>query len=93
MNKRIGDICWTWKASKGSRYATLMLEGRLLIVRVSGWMWAIDPVTGEEPWPNPLKGLGSGVACMVSTRNPGGGGSTSQSAVAVDAAAAVAGAA
>ncbi len=42
MNKRTCEICWTWQGSKGSGYATLMLEGGLLIV--SGWMWAVDAV-------------------------------------------------
>jgi outer membrane protein assembly factor BamB len=78
FNKRVvaldrlsGDICWMWKPKcKGGSFTTLILERDLLIVSIGGYMWALDPLNGEEKWHNPLKGMGTGVASMVSATNP-----------------------
>jgi len=42
----------------------------MLLVSMSGYMWALDPVTGVELWHNPLKGMGTGVASLVSYAHP-----------------------
>ncbi len=91
MDRQTGEICWTWKPkSKGGSYTTLMLERDMLIVSICGYMWAIDPVTGEELWHNPLKGMGTGVASMVSATNPNSQVNLQASAAAAAAAAAAA---
>lgn len=72
MDRTNGEICWTWKPKGKSGYTTLMLEPQQLIVSINGYMWALDPLTGEELWHNPLKGKGTGVTSMVSQTNPVG---------------------
>ncbi len=72
LDRRTGDVCWTWKPKKcPGTYPSLLLEKDTLIVSLSGYMWALNPLTGEELWHNPLKGIGVGVSTMVSATNPG----------------------
>ena len=68
LNRDDGEIVWKWDSSKPAfgSYVTLLLDGDRLIVSVDGYMYCLDPLTGEQLWFNPLKGLGTGVASLVS---------------------------
>ena len=66
LNRRTGDIVWEWKASNGTAYVSLLLDGGLLIVSVTGYMYGLDAATGRQLWYNPMKGYGSGVTALVS---------------------------
>jgi hypothetical protein len=70
---------------------TLLLEQEMLVVSVDGYMWGLDPTTGDERWHNPLKGMGTGIPMMVSNSQLTGG--TTAAAAATAAAVAAAGAA
>ena len=39
-----------------------------LIVSTNGYMFCLDPLTGQILWNNPLKGYGTGPASLVSVR-------------------------
>ncbi len=64
--RRTGEIVWEWKASNGTAYVSLLLDGGLLIVSVSGYMYGLDAATGRQLWYNPMKGFGTGVTALVS---------------------------
>ena len=68
IDRYTGEIVWTWKAPQGTGYASILLDGDRLVVMVNGYAYCLDPLFGQEVWRNPLKGLGTGVACIASTR-------------------------
>ena len=86
LERYTGKKIWEWKASDGSGYPAILLDGDRLIVSVQGYMYCLDPLTGEQVWENELKGHGTGIPCMVSVRGSTMGGQAAQQAA--DAAAA-----
>lgn len=91
LDRYSGEIRWDWKAPKGGGYVSLLIDGDRLIVNCQGYTWCLDPLSGEEVWFQPLKGFGTGIACMASIR--GGSSSIDAGAAATHAAAANAAAA
>ena len=83
LDQRTGDIVWQWKASKGSGYVSLLLDGTNLFAAIKGYTHCLDAATGQQLWLNPMKGFGFGVTSLVSTQ-----GSSQQSALGEAAAAA-----
>jgi outer membrane protein assembly factor BamB len=52
-----------------SGYVTLLLDGDRLIASTNGYIFCLDPLTGEILWNNPLKGFGMGApTALVSVR-------------------------
>ncbi len=66
LNRETGELVWTWKATKGSGYVSVLLDTDRLIVSVQGYTYCLDPITGAELWINELSGLGIGVATLAS---------------------------
>ena len=66
LERNSGNIVWQWKASKGYSYVSLLLDGGVLVVSVDGYMYGLNPLTGEELWYNKMEGFGSGVTSLVS---------------------------
>ena len=66
IDRDSGEIRWTWKAPKSGTYMTLLPDGDRLIVSAGGYIYCLDPATGQEIWNNPLKGYGTGVAALAS---------------------------
>ena len=64
--RQTGELVWEWKASHGTSYVSLLLDGGLLIVSVNGYMYGLDAATGKELWYNPMQGYGTGVPALVS---------------------------
>lgn len=46
----------------------MLLDGDRLIVSVVGYMYCLDPATGNQLWFNELSGFGTGVASLASVR-------------------------
>jgi outer membrane protein assembly factor BamB len=93
LDRSTGETVWEWRSPKPrGGYVNLLVDRNLLIASVSGYMYGLDPKTGEQLWFNELKGYGVGVASIATL-----GGSTSGpivlQAAAADAAAAAAAAA
>lgn len=92
LDRYTGDIVWQWKATKGTGFVTLLLDGDRLVASVNGYLTCLDPVFGQEVWSNPLTGFGTGFVSLASVRggnvNPG-----SEAALAAQQAAAAAAAA
>jgi outer membrane protein assembly factor BamB len=68
VDRYSGGLLWDWKAPKGMGFVTVLLDGDRLIVSVSGYLYCLDPATGEIVWDNPLKGFGNGIVCLASAR-------------------------
>ncbi len=75
LDRQTGDIVWKWKASSGSGFVSLLLDGDRLIVAVQGYTYCLDPATGQQLWLNPMKGFGIGITSLA--------GSTGQSSSAL----------
>ena len=74
FDRTTGDVCWSWKSPRAGTAGavSLLLERDVLVVSISGYLWGLDPFSGEELWHNPLKGMGIGVPMMVSASQVGG---------------------
>ena len=66
LDRQSGDIVWKWVAPKGSQFVSLLLDGDRLVVSVNGYMYGLNPLTGELLWHNDMPGFGMGVASLVS---------------------------
>lgn len=71
LDRRSGETVWHWKSPQGSGYVAVLLDGDQVIASVQGYTYALDPVTGEERWSNPLKGFGIGTPCLASANGNG----------------------
>jgi outer membrane protein assembly factor BamB len=72
-------------------YVTLLLDGDRLIVSTNGYIYCLDPLTGEILWNNPLKGYGAGApASLLSVRGQSSQAILEQAAAAIAAAQAAA---
>ncbi len=81
LNRTTGSLVWQWHAPQGSLYTTLLLDGDVLVVSVDGYMYGLNPFSGDLLWSNPMSGFGTGVASLVSAN-----GAASNSSVSVAAA-------
>lgn len=70
LHRDNGEIVWNWRAPKPSTggFVTQLLDDDRLIVSVNGYIYCLDPATGEQLWFNETKGHGTGVASIVSVR-------------------------
>src|SRR5260221_14112101 len=70
LDRDSGDGVWSWVAPKprSGGFVTLMLDGDRLIVSVNGYMYCLDPDSGELLWNNDTKGCGTGVTSIASVR-------------------------
>lgn len=66
LDRYTGELMWEWKSPEGSGFVSLMLDVDRLIVSVMGYTYCLDPIFGQEVWRNPLRGMGTGVACLTS---------------------------
>lgn len=72
LDRESGEICWSWKASRGSGYVSLLVDGGSVFVSVSGYTYCLDARTGTERWANPMTGFGFGVASLATVRGNSG---------------------
>jgi outer membrane protein assembly factor BamB len=87
LEKRTGEVVWEWSSGR-SGYVLLLVERDCLVASVNGYLYGLDPLSGDQRWHNPLKGWGVGVASLASATQ-----ATPADAVAAAAAAQAAGAA
>lgn len=81
LHRDDGGLIWDWKSPAGSGFPAVLLDGDRLIVSVQGYTYCLDPITGEQLWANPLKGMGVGTATIASIY--GTTGSTAAAAIIV----------
>jgi outer membrane protein assembly factor BamB len=70
LDRDTGDMIWSWQAPKPKNggYVTMLLDGDRLVVSVIGYMYCLEPETGDLIWSNETKGCGTGVSSIVSVR-------------------------
>jgi len=90
LDRDNGDIVWSNNELR-SGYTTLLLDGDRLIVSTNGYIFCLNPLTGETLWHNPLRGYGSGApTSLVSVHGQSSQMAMTQAAAAEAAAVAVA---
>jgi outer membrane protein assembly factor BamB len=68
LHRDTGEIVWSNNEMK-SGYVTLLLDGDRLLVSTNGYIYCLDPLTGQQLWHNPLSGYGMGApTSLVSVR-------------------------
>ncbi|WP_397384514.1 PQQ-binding-like beta-propeller repeat protein [Prosthecobacter sp.] len=75
VHRDSGEILWGWQApevtglasllSRGSGFVSLLPDGDRLFVSISGYLYALDALTGTPLWMNEMKGFGMGVASLA----------------------------
>ena len=80
LDRETGDICWQWKASKGSGFVSLFVDGDCLFASVQGYSYCLEAETGMERWMNPMKGFGFGVVSIATARGHSGHSTLGQAA-------------
>jgi len=87
LDRYNGKKVWSWKSPKGSGYPAILLDGDRLVVSVHGYMYCLEPTSGNVVWENELKGHGVGISSVVSVRGSSSDGAAAQIAAAAAAAA------
>ncbi len=82
LDRRTGDMVWQWRASDGSGYVSLLLDGTYLFAAVNGYTYCLETATGQQLWRNPMKGFGFGVTSLVSTQGSSQQGALGEAAAA-----------
>ena len=67
LDRDTGEIVWTYNQMKGGN-VTFLLDGDRLIVSTNGYIYCLDPLTGQILWHNPMKGYGMGITSLASVR-------------------------
>ena len=67
VHRDTGQIVWANDQMK-SGYTTLLLDGDRLIVSTNGYLYCLNPLTGDIVWQNPLSGYRTGVTTLASVR-------------------------
>ena len=70
LDRYTGEIVWHWQCPKPKMggYVTLLLDGDRLIVAVQGYIYCLNPASGEQLWYNPTKGFETGVTSIATVR-------------------------
>ena len=76
LRRSNGELVWQWVSPKGGGFVALLVDRYGLVASVKGYTYAIDPLTGETLWQNPLPGFGTGVPCLASIAGSTAGFST-----------------
>src|SRR5262249_29435392 len=76
LESNTGEMIWEWRAPKGFGYVNLLVEPNVVVAASNGYVYGLDPKTGDQLWFNELKGYGLGVTSLASLS-----GSTSQPVV------------
>lgn len=69
LNRQDGTLVWKWKSPKGTGFVSVLVDGDCLIVSIQGYTYCLDALSGQQYWFNPLKGLGTGVTCIATSRS------------------------
>jgi hypothetical protein len=88
LDRDSGKIRWRWQATKSGGYMTLLPDPDRLVVSAGGYIYCLDPATGDELWDNPLTGFGVGVAALATLRSHSPHGDVASAATAQQAASA-----
>jgi outer membrane protein assembly factor BamB len=66
LDRDSGEMVWSNNQMR-SGYVTLLLDGDRLIASTNGYMYCLEPLTGQIRWHNPLKGYGMGAPTALTS--------------------------
>jgi outer membrane protein assembly factor BamB len=73
LDRETGRLVWHWHAPRGrSTNVAVLVDGDRLIVSVQGYMYCLDPITGQQLWENQLSGFGVGIPSLASLQGNSG---------------------
>lgn len=73
LDRQTGRLVWHWHSPKGrATNVAVLLDGDRLMVSVQGYMYCLDPISGEQLWDNPLTGFGVGIPTLASLQGNSG---------------------
>lgn len=67
LHRDTGEIAWDCR-KLNTAPISLLLDGDRLIAATNGYIYCLDPLTGDVLWNNPLKGYYNGITHLVSVR-------------------------
>ena len=67
LDRDSGQVVWSNDQMK-SGDVSLLLDGDRLIVSTNGYLYCLEPLTGQIRWEQPLKGYRTGIASLTSVR-------------------------
>lgn len=79
LHRETGEVVWDSPEFKTGFFSrlfdrghsgpiSLLLDGDRLIASTKGYIYCLDPLTGDVLWKNPLRGYGEGITHLVSVR-------------------------
>lgn len=72
LHRDTGQIVWEWQPNHSwwgvAGFVTQLLDGDRLVISVSGYVYCLDALTGQQLWFNETKGHGTGTATLTSMR-------------------------
>lgn len=66
VHRDSGKIIWS-NDKMHSGYVTFLLDGDRLIVSSNGYLYCLDPLTGQILWHDPMKGYGIGTPTSLAS--------------------------
>lgn len=72
LDCRTGNERWRTRL-KSSKYLMLVSDGEHILASAGGEVFCLDPTTGRILWRNRMKGLGLGMATILSPTGQGSG--------------------
>lgn len=72
LDCRTGNERWRTRLKRSS-YLMLVSDGEHILASTAGEVFCLDPTTGRILWHNRMKGLGMGVATILSPTGQGSG--------------------
>ena len=66
LNRATGQQEWATHL-KGSDFVNVVVQDGTVLASCYGEIFCLDPFTGDARWQNPLKGLGRGLATIVTS--------------------------
>jgi outer membrane protein assembly factor BamB len=66
LDRSTGDIIWEWRSPKPrSGDVIILVDQNIVVAAVNGYIYGLNPQTGEQLWFNELKGYGIGITSLA----------------------------
>jgi len=72
LNRATGEKVWETRLI-GADFVNVVVEDEIVFVTTSGEIFCLEPLTGEGLWHNQLKGYGTGLAAIGTSKSIGSG--------------------
>lgn len=69
LDRSTGQQVWSTRL-RGMDFVNVVLDGGAVLAMCAGEIFCLEALSGQLLWHNPLKGLGRGLATIVTEGNP-----------------------